>query len=261
MTAALLAVDDVSVNFGGVAALRNVSFAVPARRIVSVIGPNGAGKTTLFNVITGFRKPTTGAVRIDGAAALGLPPHQIARRGLVRTFQKTEVFPDLTVYECTRIGLLNHAQPGVLEVLFGSRKLTQFIDAAKTEVALILETVGLGRKAAHLARELSYGEQRLLEVAVALAARPRLILLDEPSSGLNAEESLRLADLIRRLRDQGMSVMLIEHNMNVVMSVSDTVVVLHHGEKIAEGRPADIGRDAAVVSAYLGRDWGQDAAG
>ena len=257
----LLEIDGVSVNFGGVAALRSVSFGVPARAIVSVIGPNGAGKTTLFNVVTGFRRPTAGTVRIDGKIATGLPPHQIARRGLVRTFQKTEVFPELTVRECTRIGLLNHFEPSVLEVLFGSARLATFAGAAERDVTEILETVGLARKQGHLARELSYGEQRLLEVAVALAARPRLILLDEPSSGLNQEECLRFADLVRRVRAQGMSVVLIEHNMSVVMSVSDRIVVLHHGEKIAEGKPQEIARDPAVVSAYLGRDWMQDAAG
>jgi branched-chain amino acid transport system ATP-binding protein len=255
MSPMLLEVDDVSVRLGGISALKGVSFAVRQGEIVSVIGPNGAGKTTLFNIITGFRRANDGAVRFDGKPIGGFPPHRIAKLGLVRTFQKTEVFPDLTVFECARVGLLNHFQPGLLAVLLAHRDITGFVDQAPAAVGVILETVGLAHKARSAARELSYGEQRLLEVAVGLAARPRLLLLDEPASGLNGEEVARLAQLVRALRNRGVTIVLIEHNMAMVMDVSDRIVVLHHGEKIAEDTPDAVSRDSAVVSAYLGREW------
>src|SRR6185437_943732 len=255
----LLEVASVSVSFGGLAALKDVSFAVPDGHITSVIGPNGAGKTTLFNVITGFRRLSRGVVRFEGRPITRLPPHRIARRGLVRTYQKTEVFPELSVFECVRIGLLNRLEAGFLEVMLGHREVAAFTAAAPLAVREILETVGLERKAGHAARELSYGEQRLLEVAVGLAARPRLLMLDEPASGLNKDEAAQLAELICALRDRGITILLVEHNMNVVMSVSDSIIVLHHGEKIAEDVPEAISRDPAVVSVYLGREWVADA--
>jgi branched-chain amino acid transport system ATP-binding protein len=260
MTPAALEVDGISVSFGGLTAVRAVSFAVPERSIVSVIGPNGAGKTTLLNAISGFQRPSGGQVRFGGTPLTGLSPPRIAHQGVVRTFQKTEVFPALPVAECVRIGLLNRYAPSLFEVLLGSRRLAAFVAGAPATVAAILERVGLARKADAAARELSYGEQRLLEVAVSLAAEPRLLLLDEPASGLNAEEAERLAALIESLRRAGLSVLLIEHNMDVVMRVSDKIVVLHHGEKIAEGTPDAIGADRNVIAAYLGRDWGADAA-
>jgi branched-chain amino acid transport system ATP-binding protein len=255
----LLELDSVSVSFGGISALRNVSFTVPVGSIVSVIGPNGAGKTTLFNVITGFRQLNRGAVNFEGNAITGLPPYRIARRGLVRTYQKTEVFPELSVFECVRIGLLNRLDAGFLEVMFGGRKVEAFVAEAPGLVRDILATVGLEHKISYAARELSYGEQRLLEIAVGLAAQPRLLMLDEPASGLNKDEAARLADLICALRDRGITVLLVEHNMNLVMSISDTIVVLHHGEKIAEDAPEAVSQDPAVVSVYLGREWVADA--
>jgi len=257
----LLEVDRVSVSFGGLAAVKSVSFAVPAATVVSLIGPNGAGKTTLFNAISGFRRPTDGEVRLNGTRISGLAPNRIAHRGLVRTFQKTEVFPELSVAECVRIGLLNRFSPSLAEVLLGTRRVGAFTRSVPATVERILGRVGLARKAGNAARELSYGEQRLLEVAVGLAAEPRLLLLDEPASGLNAEEAARLSALILDLQRGGTSVLLVEHNMDVVMRVSDTIVVLHHGEKIAEGTPQAIGIDRAVISAYLGQDWMADAVG
>jgi branched-chain amino acid transport system ATP-binding protein len=255
----LLELESVSVSFGGIAALRNVSFGVPAGGIVSVIGPNGAGKTTLFNVITGFRRPSRGAVTFDGQPLAGLPPYRIARRGLVRTYQKTEVFPELSVFDCVRIGLLNRLDAGFVEIMFGGGRVAAFVEAAPGLVRDILATVGLEHKADYAARELSYGEQRLLEIAVGLAAQPRLLMLDEPASGLNKDESERLGELICLLRDRGITVLLVEHNMSLVMSVSDNIVVLHHGEKIAEDAPEAVSQDPAVVSVYLGREWVADA--
>jgi branched-chain amino acid transport system ATP-binding protein len=257
----LLEVDTVSVNFGGLAAVKQVSFGVPQGSVVSLIGPNGAGKTTLLNAISGFRRPTSGQVRFDNASITSLAAHRIAHRGLVRTFQKTEVFPDLSVAECVRIGLLNRFSPSLGEALLGSRRLGDFTAKAPAIVTGILDRVGLASKAASAARALSYGEQRLLEVAAGLAAEPRLLLLDEPASGLNADESARLLELILGLQKAGISILLVEHNMEVVMRASDTVVVLHHGEKIAEGTPREISSDRAVISAYLGQDWMADAVG
>lgn len=255
----LLEVDNVSVNFGGLAAVKQVSFDVPEASVVSLIGPNGAGKTTLLNAVSGFRKPSSGEVRLEGRRVTGQVANRIARRGLVRTFQKTEVFPELSVFECVRIGLLNSFSPSLTETLLGSRRLSGFVESAGPTVANILKRVGLGPKAESIARELSYGEQRLLEVAVGLAASPRLLLLDEPASGLNAEEATRLLELILDLQSEGIAVVLVEHNMDVVMRASDKVVVLHHGEKIAEGTPQEIANDRSVVSAYLGQDWMADA--
>jgi branched-chain amino acid transport system ATP-binding protein len=257
----LLEVDTVSVTFGGLAAVKAVSFGVPEAAVVSLIGPNGAGKTTLFNAISGFRRPTSGQIRFDGARITGVPPYKIAHRGLVRTFQKTEVFPELSVAECVRIGLLNRFSPSLGEVLMGTRRVAAFTAEVPDTVAGILERVGLARKSGNAARELSYGEQRLLEVAVGLAAEPRLLLLDEPASGLNGEDAARLSALILDLQRAGISVLLVEHNMDVVMGVSDKIVVLHHGEKIAEGTPQEIASDRGVIAAYLGQDWMADAVG
>jgi len=255
----LLEVENVSVSFGGLAAVKQVSFDVPEAAVVGLIGPNGAGKTTLFNAISGFHRPTSGDIRFGGTRIAGLAPYRIAHQGLVRTFQKTEVFPDLSVAECVRIGLLNRFSPRLSEVLLGSRRLASFTAEVPALVTEILERVGLARKAGNAASQLSYGEQRLLEVAVGLAAKPRLLLLDEPASGLNADESARLSELIINLQQAGISVLLVEHNMDVVMRVSDTIVVLHHGDKIAEGTPQAIGSDRAVIAAYLGQDWMADA--
>jgi branched-chain amino acid transport system ATP-binding protein len=255
----LLELENVSVRFGGLAAVRDVSFGVPANSIFSIIGPNGAGKTTLFNVITGFQK-ASGSVRFDAVEITGLPPHRIARSGLVRTFQKTEVFSELSVAECVRIGLLNTFQPSLSQVLVGAKAVKDFVAGASGRVAEILLTVGLEGKSDVAARQLSYGECRLLEVAVALAAAPRLLLLDEPFSGLNANESLALSRLIFKLRAGGITIVLIEHNVNVVMRISDSVVVLHHGEKIAHGSAAAVSRDREVIKAYLGREWVADVA-
>lgn len=257
----LLEVDNISVNFGGLAAVKQVAFNVPEASVVSLIGPNGAGKTTLLNAISGFRKPSSGEVRLEGHRITGQAANRIARRGLVRTFQKTEVFPELSVFECVRIGLLNAFSPSLTEVLLGSRRLSTFVEGADRTVANILKRVGLGSKAEGVARELSYGEQRLLEVAVGLAASPRLLLLDEPASGLNAGEATRLLELILDLQGEGIAIVLVEHNMDVVMRASDKVIVLHHGEKIAEGTPHEIANDRSVISAYLGQEWMVDAVG
>ena len=255
----MLTVDQVSVSFGGLAALRNVSFEAAREQVTSVIGPNGAGKTTLFNVITGFRKPTRGRVLFEQQPVSGLVPNAIARRGVVRTFQKTEVFPALSLLECVRMGRLCGRRFTVLEVLRGGADVRRFEREATARALELLAFVGLGGRERQLARALSYGEQRLLELAVCLAADPQLLLLDEPASGMNPEEAQHMAQLIARLRDSRVSVLLVEHNMALVMEISDRIVVLHHGEKIAEGRPDEVAANRDVIEAYLGKGWAHAA--
>jgi branched-chain amino acid transport system ATP-binding protein len=256
----MLVVEGISVRFGGIAALKDIRFSVAEGEIVSIIGPNGAGKTTLFNMISGFARPDSGSVAFQGRPIIGLTANRIARLGLVRTFQKTEVFPELSVAECVRIGLLNAFDSGIAGVFFGTRRVADFVAGAPAAVEAILSEVGLLAKRDMAAQALSYGEQRLLAIAVGLAARPRLLMLDEPASGLNPEESRRLGELLRALRARGITIVLVEHNMNVVMSVSDRIVVLHHGERIFEGTPAEVRASPAVVAAYLGQEWSADAA-
>jgi branched-chain amino acid transport system ATP-binding protein len=256
----MLAVDNIGVRFGGLAALSDVSFEVRRNDVTSVIGPNGAGKTTLFNVITGFRKPTQGQVSFLDRTVTGMAPNAIAKLGVVRTFQKTEVFPGLTLQECVRMGALCHRKFSVWEVLRGGAALRAFERRAEERALELIDFVGLGGKAAQLAKALSYGEQRLLEVAVCLAADPQLLLLDEPASGMNPDEADKMGDLIAKLRDNAISVLLVEHNMALVMDISDRIIVLHHGAKIAEGTPEEISADRKVVEAYLGMGW-SDAQG
>ncbi len=247
-----LAVDDLAVDFGGVAALAGVSFAVRDATITSLIGPNGAGKTTAFNAITGYLRPARGRVTYEGHALTGRRPCDIAARGVVRTFQKTSVFPALTVADNVLTGLHLRGRAGLLGILAGRRAVRDEERRLREAVAEILEFVGLGRHAESLAADLPYGEQRLVELAVALAARPRMLLLDEPAAGMTSAEKERLVALIRRIRAQGVTVFVVEHDMRLVMGISDTVIVLNHGRVIAEGPPAAIQADPDVIRAYLG---------
>ena len=255
----MLEIAGIGITFGGLKALNDISFTVEPGQVLSIIGPNGAGKTTLFNIITGFLKPSTGRVAYEGRDITGLASNRIARRGIVRTFQKTEVFPELSVLACVRIGFLCHRPFSVLDVVLRWRKTADFTAETTRGAHQLLEFVGLADKSDSKASGLSYGEQRLLEVAVGLAAEPRLILLDEPASGMNIEESERMIALIGRLRERGMTVLLVEHNMSVVMGISDRIVVLNYGQKIADGGPDQIADDDEVISAYLGQGW-KDAA-
>ena len=247
-----LTIRDLAVSFGGVAALAGVSFDVHPGTITSVIGPNGAGKTTAFNAITGYLSPTRGRIEYDGGLLTGLRPSAVAARGIVRTFQRTSVFPALTVADNVMTGLHLRGAAGFLDVVLGRRRLAAEESRLSRDADGIIDFVGLGHRRAERASELPYGEQRLVELAVALGARPRLLLLDEPGAGMTTAEKATVTDLICRIRDQRTTVLLVEHDMRMVMSISDTVIVLNHGRVIAEGTPATIQAHPDVIRAYLG---------
>jgi branched-chain amino acid transport system ATP-binding protein len=245
-------VRDLAVQFGGVSALGGVSFDVRPGSITSLIGPNGAGKTTAFNAITGYLRLTHGRITYGDAPLNGLRPSTIARRGVVRTFQKTSVFPALTVMDNVLIGLHLRGRAGLFSVLVDRRWVRDEEARLTTDAEQLIDFVGLGPRRHAVANALAYGEQRLVELAVALAARPALLLLDEPAAGLAGAERDAVSELVRRIREQGTTVLLVEHDMRMVMGISDTVVVLDHGVVIAEGPPAAIQSHPEVLRAYLG---------
>jgi ABC-type branched-subunit amino acid transport system ATPase component len=252
-----LEVRGVSKHFGGVQAVRDVSFAIQSGQICGLIGPNGAGKTTLFNALSGVYPPDGGTVRIDGARAEGLPAHRVARLGVARTFQNLQVFHTLTARENVMVGFAQATPPGLVASLAGLGRRRQEAEDRKAADDL-LARVGLPGAGDRMARDLSFGEQRLLEVARALATRPRLLLLDEPASGLSAGEVARLVALLRDLRAAGgLSIFLIEHDVATVLGLADHIVVLNHGAVIAQGTPAAVRSDPAVIEAYLGGALGQ----
>ncbi len=247
-----LAVRDLAVRFGGVAALEAVTFDVRPGSITSVIGPNGAGKTTAFNAITGYLRPAGGRITYEGVPLTGLRPSAIARRGIVRTFQRTSVFPALSVEANVLTGLHLRGTARFLEVLAGRRRLAAEESGLVADAATILEFVGLAHRRREKASALPYGEQRLVELAIALAARPRVLLLDEPGAGMTGAEKTVVSGLIRKIREQGVTVLLVEHDMRMVMGISDTVIALNGGRVIAEGPPAAIQAHPDVIRAYLG---------
>ena len=254
----VLKVKDLKVQFGGLIAINNLSFETREREILSVIGPNGAGKTTLFNAITGFVRPVGGRVLVDDTDITGWPPHRVTKLGVARTFQKRSFFPSLTVWENVVLGQHLGIDTSLLEMVLGSR--AQQKQARARRVALeLLDFVGLTSRRDVAAGSLPYGEQRLLGLAIALAARPSILLLDEPCAGSNPAESEVMVRLIGEIRQLGMSVVLVEHQMRVVMGVSDRIIVLSYGEKLAEGVPAEIQRNPSVIAAYLGRRAGSEA--
>jgi branched-chain amino acid transport system ATP-binding protein len=243
---------DLTVSFGGLTAVNGLTFEIRKGEILSLIGPNGAGKTTTFNSITGYIKTSAGSIYFCGENITGLRPFQIAARGLVRTFQHTSIFPDVTVSECIMMGANKIAETRLFQILFGSPASQKKEKAIEGLVEQILAFTGLGEKKDVIAKNLAYGEQRLLEIAVAMAAKPKLLICDEPVSGMNPEESRSTMELIRTLRKQGITILLVEHDMSVVMDISDRIVVLNYGKKITEGSPKEVCENEEVIEAYLG---------
>ncbi|MEP9380867.1 ABC transporter ATP-binding protein [Nocardioides sp. KR10-350] len=250
----ILVLDDVTLKFGGVTALDGVSFEIRQGEILGLIGPNGAGKTTCFNVMTGVYQPTSGKALFDGEPLAGLKRHRITRRGIARTFQNIRLFNSMTALENVMVGADARSNVGLLSALFRTPRYRTQETAAREAAKELLDFVGIGDRGDELAANLSYGDQRRLEIARAMATRPKLLCLDEPAAGFNPAEKARLMELIRKVRDQGYTVLLIEHDMRLVMGVTDRIVVLEFGRKIAEGAPAEIRDNPAVIAAYLGVD-------
>jgi len=252
MSDRLLEVRNLTMQFGGVTALSEVNLHVSEGEIAALIGPNGAGKTTVFNVVTGYYQPTQGDVLLENQSVLGLKPHKIARRGLARTFQNVRLFGDMTALENVMTAADSKNKVGLVGSMFGIGTSRTEESRSHAKSAELLNFMGISHRAGQLAKNLPYGDQRRLEIARALALEPKVLLLDEPAAGFNPQEKVELGELIKKIRDAGFAVLLIEHDMSLVMKISDRVSVLDFGQKIAEGTPKEIQNNQRVIDAYLG---------
>lgn len=246
----ILNVEGLTKFFGGFRAVADLSFAVQPGEILGLVGPNGAGKTTTFNLVTGFYRPTAGRISFKGEDVTGRPPHELARRGLVRTFQNTKVFSRLRVEDNIRIGGHKRTRGGIRRTLLGAPPSEREAQAGRVDE--LIAFTGLQQHRDKIAEDLAYGDQRILEIAIALAADPELLLLDEPFAGMNPAEAERTMALIHKTRDRGVTILVVDHHMDTLMKHCDRLVVMHHGEKLAEGRPQEIRRDPKVIETYLG---------
>jgi branched-chain amino acid transport system ATP-binding protein len=250
----LLEIKGVTKRFGGLVAVSDVSFQVNQGEIVGLIGPNGAGKTTLFNILTGLYRPDEGEIRFAGETISGLRPYQIAGKGISRTFQNIRLLKEDTVLENVKVGMFHRTRSGLWAAILGLKSAKEEERRVTEESRKVIEWVGLKGMEEEIAGNLSYGNQRRVEIARALVSRPKLLLLDEPTAGMNAEETEEIMELIRQIRESGTTVILIEHNVGMVVGLCDRIVVLDHGVKIADDHPDAVVSHPAVIEAYLGKD-------
>jgi branched-chain amino acid transport system ATP-binding protein len=249
-----LELDHLTKNFSGLKAVHEVSFTVDPGEILGLIGPNGAGKTTIFNLVTGFITPSNGDIRFEGENISRIKPHELAKKGIVRTFQITNLFPNLTVYKNVLIGRHLIYNLGFWASLFGFRKRKHKMELDDKKIIELLRLVKLEAIKDEIVQNVPGGYQNLIQIITALAAEPKILLLDEPTGGLNPEEIHQVANLISQIRDLGIAILLVEHNMQVIMGICDRIVVLNHGQKIAEGTPPEIKSNEDVIEAYLGSE-------
>lgn len=248
----MLKLENLTIRFGGLTAVNDVTLHIEPGQIFGLVGPNGAGKTTTFNMISGYYAPTSGKVIFDGKEIQGRPQYEINRAGIARTYQNINLFNKMTVLENCMIGCHPRMKAGLASAIFNTREKRREEAAAREKCSEILKFMDLSHRETQLAKNLSYGEQRRLEIARALVSDPKLLLLDEPAAGMNSSEKVELAEMIRKIREMGITILLVEHNMKLVMGVCDRICVLNFGEKLAEGTPEYIQNHEGVIAAYLG---------